>query len=111
MATPVVMPKLGNSVESSIIVNWLKHTGDQVTQGEPLVEVETDKAGIEVESPTSGILLEVFFQAGDDVPVLTTMAAIGESGEDVGALRPGAATPAPAAASAPASAGQNGKAV
>ncbi len=106
MATAVVMPKLGNTVESSILVNWIKHKGDRVAQGEPLFEIETDKAAQEVESPASGILLELFFQAGDDVPVMTTIAAIGEPGEDVSALRPGLAP-----ASAPVAAGQDGKAV
>ena len=88
MAVPVVMPKLGNSVESSIIVTWRKTKGERVEQGEILCEVETDKAMIEVESPASGIVLNTFFQAGDDVPVMTPIAMIGELGEDVESLRP-----------------------
>ncbi len=88
MATAILMPKQGQSVESCIIVGWKKEVGDQVAEGETLCEVETDKALLEVESPTSGVLLAVFFQAGDEVPVLTNIAAIGEPGEDASGLRP-----------------------
>ncbi|MGD2156624.1 MAG: dihydrolipoamide acetyltransferase family protein [Anaerolineales bacterium] len=88
MATPVIMPKLGQTVETSIIISWKKQVGDQVVKGEPLCEVETDKAVMEVESPASGTLLDVFFQEGDDVPVLTHIAAIGETGEDISSLHP-----------------------
>jgi pyruvate dehydrogenase E2 component (dihydrolipoamide acetyltransferase) len=82
------MPKQGNSVESCIITTWKKKAGDQVTEGEVLCEVETDKALVEVESPASGTLLELFFAEGDDVPVLTNIAAIGQPGENVSDLRP-----------------------
>ncbi|MDX2137393.1 MAG: dihydrolipoamide acetyltransferase family protein [Chloroflexota bacterium] len=88
MATAVVMPKLGNSVESSIIVNWRKRLGDAVQEGEALLEVETDKATVEVESQTSGTLLAIFYDAGADVPVMTPIAAIGQPGEDYSALMP-----------------------
>ena len=87
MATAVVMPKLGQSVESCILVNWKKEKGAQVTQGEPLCEVETDKAMLEVESPASGTVLELFFQEGDEIPVQISIAAVGEPGEDVSGLR------------------------
>lgn len=91
MATPVVMPKQGQSVESCIIVEWKKRPGDAVAQGEALCEVETDKAVMDVESPAAGTLLALFFQEGDLVPVLETIAAVGEPGEDVSDLRPGGA--------------------
>jgi pyruvate dehydrogenase E2 component (dihydrolipoamide acetyltransferase) len=100
MATAIVMPKLGNSVESSVIVTWKKKKGDSISQGEAICEIETDKATIDVESPAAGTVLDIFFAAGDDVPVMTPIAAIGEAGEDVSALRPASA--APAAAPAPA---------
>jgi len=83
MATAVVMPKQGQSVENCIIVGWKKAVGDQVAAGEILAEVETDKALLEIESPASGVLLARFFEAGDEVPVLTNIAAIGQPGEDV----------------------------
>jgi pyruvate dehydrogenase E2 component (dihydrolipoamide acetyltransferase) len=97
MATAVIMPRQGQSVESCILVEWLARAGDAVREGQPLANIETDKAVFEVESPAAGTLLEVFFDAGADVPVLTNIAAIGAPGEDVSALRPdGAATGAPA---------------
>jgi pyruvate dehydrogenase E2 component (dihydrolipoamide acetyltransferase) len=88
MATAVVMPRFGNSVESSIIVSWKKRKGDQVTEGEALCEIETDKATMEVPSPASGTLLDLFFPEGSDVPVMTNIAAVGQPGESVESLRP-----------------------
>jgi pyruvate dehydrogenase E2 component (dihydrolipoamide acetyltransferase) len=85
------MPKLGNTVESSIIVEWRKRVGDRVEEGEPLVDVETDKATVEVPSPAAGTLLAIFFEPGADVPVMTTIAAIGELGEDASQLQAGGA--------------------
>lgn len=110
MATVVVMPKQGNTVESCIIISWKKKAGEPVSEGEVLCEVETDKALVEVESPATGTLLAHFFPEGADVPVLTNIAAIGKPGEDVSDLRPagdsavsaaGAAPAAPAAAVVP----------
>lgn len=96
MATAVVMPKQGQSVESCIIVDWKKRPGDTIAEGDILAEVETDKAVLEVPSPVAGTLLELFFSAGDDVPVLTPIAAIGAAGEDVNNLRPAnTSTPPP----------------
>ncbi|MBE7469377.1 MAG: 2-oxo acid dehydrogenase subunit E2 [Anaerolineae bacterium] len=92
MATAVVMPKQGQSVENCIIVGWKKAVGDQVSAGEILAEVETDKALLEIESPASGTLLARFFEAGDEVPVLTNIAAIGQPGEDVHNLWPAGAS-------------------
>lgn len=91
MATPVVMPKQGQTVESCIITAWKKKVGDQVAEGEALCEVETDKALLEVECPASGTVLALFFEVGDEVPVLTNIAAIGQPGENVDDLRPGRA--------------------
>ena len=88
MATAVVMPKLGQSVETCIIIGWLKQKGDSITAGEPLCEVETDKSALEVESPASGTLLDVFFDEGEEVAVQVNIAAIGEPGEDVSSLKP-----------------------
>lgn len=88
MAVAVVMPKQGQSVESCIIASWKKQPGDLVAEGEILCEVETDKAILEVESQASGILIEHFFRVGDDVPVLTPIAAVGQPGDDIAALRP-----------------------
>jgi pyruvate dehydrogenase E2 component (dihydrolipoamide acetyltransferase) len=102
MATPVIMPKQGQSVETCVIVGWKKRPGDTVKAGEVICEVETDKATFEVESPAEGTLLAVFYDAGSDVPVLTPIAAIGKTGENVDSLRKGA--PGTASAAAPAAA-------
>lgn len=101
MATAVVMPKLGNSVESSIIVQWKKQPGDQIAEGEAICEIETDKATMEVESPASGTILALFFQPGDDVAVQTPIAAVGQPGEAFEHLRPAAAAVASSSAPAP----------
>ena len=104
MATPVIMPKQGQSVESCIIVSWKKHAGDAVKAGDILCEVETDKATFEVESPAEGTLLAIFHEQGADVPVLTPIAAIGKPGESTagmsGSTPGGNAGPAAAAAAA-----------
>lgn len=89
MATAVVIPKLGNTVESCIIVEWKKAEGDSIQQGETICDIETDKAIMEVESPASGVVLALFYAAGADVPVMTNIAAVGEPGEDASDLRPG----------------------
>ena len=86
MATEVVMPRQGNTVESCVILAWKKREGDRVEAGETLCEVETDKATFEVGAPTDGTLLKVLYQEGDDVPVLKVIAVVGEPGEDVSTL-------------------------
>ncbi len=96
MATPVIMPRFGNSVESCLIVQWFKNAGDSIAEGEALCEIETDKSTIEVEAPVAGTVLDIFFPADEDVDVMTNIAAIGDAGEDVSSLRPdgaGAAAP------------------
>ena len=95
MATAVVMPKQGNSVESCIIVSWKKHAGDIVAIDDVLCEVETDKATMDVPSPIAGTLLATYFREGDDVPVMTTIAAVGTAGEDIAGLTPAGAAAAP----------------
>lgn len=98
MAESILMPRQGNTVESCIILSWKKEIGDTVSNGEVLCEVETDKATFEVESTAEGTVLARFFEEGDDVPVLTPIAAVGAEGEDVSGLAPevGGASEAPA---------------
>ncbi len=88
MAKAILMPRQGNSVESCLIIEWKKKKGDRVSEGEIICEVETDKAVFEVEATESGTLLDVFFEEGDDVPVLSNIAVIGEEGENYENLRP-----------------------
>jgi pyruvate dehydrogenase E2 component (dihydrolipoamide acetyltransferase) len=89
MAEPVLMPKQGQSVESCIITEWYKSKGDKVSKGDLLFAYETDKASFEEEAQSDGILLEVFYETGDEVPVLTNVAVIGSEGEPADQYRPG----------------------
>lgn len=79
----VKMPKLGQTVEEAMIVQWLKQEGDEVKEGEPLFTVQTDKAEIEFESPATGTLLKILVEAGIEIPVLTVVALIGEKNEAI----------------------------
>ncbi|VGO23027.1 dihydrolipoyl dehydrogenase [Pontiella sulfatireligans] len=88
MATEVLMPRQGQSVESCIIIEWKVAEGDAVKQGQALCEVETDKATFEVEATADGTMLGIFYPAEADVEVLKVIAAIGAPGEDISALRP-----------------------
>jgi pyruvate dehydrogenase E2 component (dihydrolipoamide acetyltransferase) len=110
MAEQIILPRQGQSVETCLILSWKKQEGDEVAEGEVLVEVETDKAAFEVESTAAGTLLKILRQEGEDVPVLSPLAVIGQPGEDVSSLTGKAeatggalaAPAAPAAAAAPA---------
>jgi len=81
MAEPVIMPRQGQSVETCLITKWFKEKGDKVEEGDLLFSYETDKAAFDEEAKTSGILLDIFYQEGDEVPVLETVAVIGKEGE------------------------------
>ena len=83
MATPVIMPKQGQSVETCIISQWFKKKGEAVKTGDLLFAYETDKASFEEEAKADGVLLEIFFNEGDEVPVLSTVAVLGTQGESV----------------------------
>ena len=101
MAIPVMMPKQGQTVESCIIYQWFKKKGDSVKVGEPLFSYETDKASFEEEAKVDGILLEIFYGEGDEVPVLFNVAVIGKLGESVDEFRPGGSPPPTAESPAP----------
>src|SRR5258707_7396370 len=88
MATPVEVPKLGNTVEECLVSRWAKSKGDLVSAGEVVAEIETDKANFEVTSPVDGTLLETFFDEGVLVPVFTNLFVIGSPGEAVDSFRP-----------------------
>ena len=102
MATPVIMPRQGQSVESCILTEWKVNVGDQVAEGDVLAVIETDKASFDLESTASGTVLALFWEADDDVPVLANVAAIGNEGEDVEEFRPEGQSNAPAPAAEPA---------
>jgi pyruvate dehydrogenase E2 component (dihydrolipoamide acetyltransferase) len=92
MANEVKLPRLGQGMESGTIVKWLKAEGDQVEKGEPLYELDTDKVTQEVEAEASGVLLKIAVAEGE-ADVGTTIAVIGEQGEDVSAIATGTAQP------------------
>ena len=83
MATAVIMPRQGQSVESCIITKWNKKVGDSVAEGDILFSYETDKASFEEEAKISGTMLAILAEEGDDVPCLENVCVIGEPGEDV----------------------------
>jgi pyruvate dehydrogenase E2 component (dihydrolipoamide acetyltransferase) len=84
MATTIVMPQLASTMESGTIVKWLKQVGDEVVEGEPIIEITTDKVDVEVESPASGVLLKILVNEGDEVPVKEPVGLIGSSEETLG---------------------------
>ena len=88
MATPVEVPKLGNTVEECLIGRWVKRQGEAVAAGDVVAEIETDKATFEVTAPVSGTLLAAFFDEGALVPVFTNLFVIGEPGEGIEGFRP-----------------------
>ena len=100
MATPVIMPRQGQSVESCVIGKWYKRIGDKVAVGDDLFSYETDKAAFDEAAQVEGELLAIFFEENDDVPCLTTVCVIGEKGADISAFDPRDAAPEAAAASA-----------
>jgi pyruvate dehydrogenase E2 component (dihydrolipoamide acetyltransferase) len=82
VATEVILPRLGQGMESGTIVRWLKSEGEPVEKGEPLFELDTDKVTQEVEAEAAGVLLKIAIAEGE-VPVGQTVAFIGAEGEDV----------------------------
>ena len=101
MATIVVMPQLGNSVESCIIVEWMIAEGDTVSVDQTLASIETDKSTMEVPSTAEGTVLKLLWEEGDEVPVKDPLIIVGEPGEDISGLVPGGDA-VPAEADAPA---------
>jgi pyruvate dehydrogenase E2 component (dihydrolipoamide acetyltransferase) len=108
MATPVEVPKLGNTVEECIVARWVKHTGDTVSAGDVVAEIETDKATFEVTAPVDGAILATFFDEGALVPVYTNLFVVGSPGENADSFHPGSAplvnqspTPPPAPETSP----------
>ena len=81
MATEVVMPQMGFDMQEGTLVRWLKQEGEEVKRGEPIAEIETDKAVVEMEAYASGVLLKLAVQEGATVPVGRVIGFIGSPGE------------------------------
>jgi len=94
MATDVLMPRLSDSMEEGTVLKWLVEQGGAVKRGEPLVEIETDKANMTYEADTDGVLIELLAQEGDTLEVGQPIARIGAEGE--AAEAPAAKAEAPA---------------
>lgn len=105
MAVEVIIPKQGQTVEVVRLVRWLAKEGDAVRRGDPILEIETDKAVFEVEAPADGVLRQVEYPEGAEVPVVTRVAFIAAPNEDLSAVAGGpTAAPMPSGAPAPAAA-------
>src|SRR5262245_28337066 len=102
MPKDVVMPALGMAQETGTLIRWLKAPGDPVAKGEPLMEVETDKATVVVEAAASGTLANVTAQPGDVIPVGQTIAVILAPSESVAAPMFAASVVASASSAIPA---------
>ena len=95
MAHKIIMPKQGLQMTEGVITQWLKQEGDEIKEGEPLFEMETDKLSIAIDSTASGTILKLLYEEGDMVPVTETIAYVGPAGTDIeAALAAPAATPA-----------------
>lgn len=81
MVTEVIMPKMGQTMEKGKVIKWLKKEGEEIQKGEPLLEIETDKTTIEVESRGTGILRKILAQEGEEVPIATIIGFITKEGE------------------------------
>ena len=101
MATELTMPQMGYDMQEGTILKWLKGEGDSVENGEPIAEIETDKAVVEFESYAAGVVRQILVSAGNTVPVGEPIAIVGEANEAAAAPeQPPAADPAPAAPAA-----------
>jgi pyruvate dehydrogenase E2 component (dihydrolipoamide acetyltransferase) len=83
MATEILMPQVGQDIETATIVEWHKKENDTVNKGDIIATVESDKATFDVEAYESGVLLKRLYEEGQEVKVLTPIAYLGESGESV----------------------------
>ncbi|MGE5623637.1 MAG: biotin/lipoyl-containing protein, partial [Methanocella sp.] len=89
MSTPVIMPKLGLTMTEGTIIHWLKAEGEVVEKGEPLLEILTDKANLEVEAPASGSL-RIFCPEGSLVPILEVIGEVSGDQDEKSAGPPAA---------------------
>src|SRR5215813_14103555 len=99
MASKVIMPKLSPTMEEGQISRWLKKEGDKVSMGEPLAEIDTDKATMEMQALSEGVLRKILVHEGESAPLGQLIAVIGTPDEDIASLL--SAAPAKPAAAAP----------
>lgn len=90
----IIMPKMSDAMEEGKVLRWIKQQGDQVEKGEPVAEIETDKANVELEATDAGVISEIRVQEGGSVPIGTPIAVVSPAGELAG-TKGGAAPAAP----------------
>jgi pyruvate dehydrogenase E2 component (dihydrolipoamide acetyltransferase) len=101
MATQVVMPKLSPTMEEGQLARWLKKEGDKVSMGEPLAEIDTDKATMEMQALSNGVLRKILVNEGESAPLGQPIAIIGEADEDISQLLQSSSNAAPEKARTP----------
>jgi len=94
MASKVIMPKLSPTMEEGQIVRWLKKEGDKVSMGEPLAEIDTDKATMEMQALANGVLRKILINEGESAPLGQLIAVIGDPNEDIASVLAEASAPA-----------------
>jgi pyruvate dehydrogenase E2 component (dihydrolipoamide acetyltransferase) len=97
MAEIIYMPKLSDTMTEGVVAEWLKKVGDEVSNGEIIAEIETDKATMEFESFYDGVLLHIGVEKGGNAPINSLLAVIGSKDEDLKAILADAAKDAPGA--------------
>ena len=107
MATPIIMPRQGQSVESCLIGKWHKQVGDTIAEGDLLFTYETDKATFDEAAKEAGTLLAIFAEEGDDVPCLQNVCVIGQPGEPFAQFDPRGSSAATETLAAPTTASEN----
>src|SRR5437667_8453949 len=100
MASQGVMPKLSPRLEEGQVARWLKKEGDKVSMGEPLAEIDTDKATMEMQALSNGVLRKILINEGESAPLGQPIAIIGEPDEDISELLSQAKAAKPAKAEA-----------
>src|SRR2546426_7826491 len=93
MASEVIMPKLSPTMEEGQLSRWLKKEGDSVAMGEPLAEIDTDKATMEMQALTSGVLRKILIKEGESAPLGHVIAIVGEADEDISEIERKAQSP------------------
>ncbi|MGH9971021.1 MAG: pyruvate dehydrogenase complex dihydrolipoamide acetyltransferase [Pyrinomonadaceae bacterium] len=93
MATQVIMPKLSPTMEEGQLSRWLKKEGDKVSMGEPLAEIDTDKATMEMQALGNGVLRKILIKEGESAPLGQLIAIIGEPDEDISGIAQPSAPP------------------
>jgi pyruvate dehydrogenase E2 component (dihydrolipoamide acetyltransferase) len=86
MAVKVIMPQAGQDLETGMVKQWHKAVGDPVVKGEPIVQIETEKVSLDVEAPASGVLLRILVPDDSETAIFSTIAIIGEPGEDISGI-------------------------